>query len=316
MSCVFVTSCLTHMKHADHERLQIRDADESTMPSMTEERMAQWRLQEGARLLRHQGRYWEEPRRGFFQPMNVMARLKNDQATSPSPFYWGYRAALVSEEGANGSIPMHVLDDVQNYHMNLLSSNRRYHLRKCLKVVEIVEVTGPSLFEAQGYDVIVSAQTRTGNPYRQLTTRDEYVASLDRWMNCKPQLILAGLIDGKLGGYLVGYAIDGTAYIDVVDIATEALTTNISTGLHYVFVQICQRTPGIREVVHSPHIPEDHALGVFKQGMGFTVKQIPAKIRMNPVMGKLLRWRRPFSYYRLTGDQNACNETGAIAIGE
>lgn len=114
-------------------------------------------------------------------------------------------------------------------------------------------------------------------------------------------MILAGLIDGKLGGYIEAHAVDGTAYIQSVYVATEALSSYIGTGLVFDFVQICQRSDKIHQIVYGQHSREDEALCVFKDGMRFPVKHIPAKVRINPLVGNFIRWRNPNSYYRLTG---------------
>ena len=122
------------------------------------------------------------------------------------------------------------------------------------------------------------------------------------WYTSRPSaIVLAGLVDGRLGGWIAGFAVDGTAYIELVDVATEALSSHISTGLHFTFAEVCRRSDGIREIAHSPHIPEDPALVVFKEGIGFPVVQVPSRFWMVPFAESLIRRRKPFLHYRLTG---------------
>lgn len=127
------------------------------------------------------------------------------------------------------------------------------------------------------------------------------MAGLDSYVAPERRLILAGLIDDKLGGYLTGYAVNETAYMEDAVLATEALSTNIGTGLRFEFVQICRRYKRICEVVSGLHAREDRELCVFKEGMGFPVKHVPAKVKMNPIFEKIIRWRYPHKHYRLTG---------------
>ena len=47
--------------------------------------------------------------------------------------------------------------------------------------------------------------------------------------------------------------------------------------------------------------PEDPALVVFKEGIGFPVVKVPSKAWLLPVADTLVRWRKPFLHYRLTG---------------
>jgi hypothetical protein len=91
------------------------------------------------------------------------------------------------------------------------------------------------------------------------------------------------LIDGRLGGYVIGLAVDSIAYLDDVTISTEAMSSYIGIGLHFEFAQAWRR-PGIKMLVHSLHSREDVPLCTFKEGMGFAVKQVPAKVRINPLM--------------------------------
>jgi len=115
------------------------------------------------------------------------------------------------------------------------------------------------------------------------------------------RVFLAGRINGNIGGYLTAHAIDGTAYIDSVVLATEALPTNIGTGLVFELMQICRRSQGIREVCYGLDAPEDVSLGKFKDGMGFSAVKVLARVGMVPGLKTFIQWRRPTAYYRLFG---------------
>jgi hypothetical protein len=68
------------------------------------------------------------------------------------------------------------------------------------------------------------------------------------WYTSRPSaIVLAGLVDDRIGGWIAGYAVDGTAYIEIVDLATEAQSTQIGTGLHFAFVEACRRSPAPRD---------------------------------------------------------------------
>ncbi|MBW4639635.1 MAG: hypothetical protein KME05_15660 [Gloeocapsa sp. UFS-A4-WI-NPMV-4B04] len=286
---------------------QMRDVSEAVLSSMTEEEFVNYSRHKGNHVVHHRGRYWEEMFPGLYQPVHFLARLSADQVTRPSLLCWGFRAALSEDdqEAANGSIPVHLLSNVEGYTLETLASKRRNQLRKCCKLVKIVQLIGSALLQEQGYGVLVSSLQRTlnptGNPYRKMPLKEDYLADLADWSTHKNELILAGFIGDKLGGYIIGYAVDGTAYMESVDVATEALATNISTGLYFEFVQACRRSGKICEIVNSPHMPEDPALGNFKEGMGFPVKYVPSKVQLNPIIEKYSRYRRPLGYYRLTG---------------
>lgn len=281
---------------------QTRDVSEAVLPAMTEAELANWQRSHGTKVILHRDRYWRETAFGFYEPLHWMARLSAQEATSPTVLCWGFRTTLCEDDSvaATGSIPLHLLTNVADYDMQSLGSNRRNHLRRCYKRSKIVQLTDLALLQEQGYEVILSSNQRTA--YAKLPSKKDYLASLsaDNY-NVANQLFLAGIIDGKLGGYISGYAVSGTAYIQDVKIATEAFSSYIGIGLAFEFVQACRRSGNISEVVYGLHSREDSALCAFKEGMGFPAKHIPTKVEMNQMIGKLIRWRYPDKYYRLTG---------------
>jgi hypothetical protein len=281
--------------------LQVRHVSESVLTSMTEEEMASWRRQQGAHVTYHHGRYWEEVVPGFYQPIHLMARLSAEEATRPTPLCWGFRAALHTDDAvaANGSVPVHLLSDIANYDLQSLPQKRRTHLRKCCKMVKIVQLTGSALLQQQGYEVFCSSLQRTR--HKKPLSKETYLAGLNDFTTNKHRLVLAGLIQDKLSGYIDGYAVNGTAYMVSGYYATEALPTSIVTGLSYEFVQICRRSGNIHEIVDGLHLRENSALDLPKKTMGFSVKYVPSKVWINPIMKNLVRWRYPHKYYRLTG---------------
>ncbi len=115
------------------------------------------------------------------------------------------------------------------------------------------------------------------------------------------RLVLAGMVDGRLGAYLSGVACGQTAYIDQVSIATEVLSTSIGTGLVFEFVEACRRGGFIREIVYGLHTPEDSSLCSFKDALGFPVRHVHSKVWMNPLAEKFIQMRYPHRYYRLRG---------------
>lgn len=280
---------------------QMLDVSEAVLNSITEEQMAEWRGRQGTQVLHHRGRYWKQVHPGFYQPIHLIARLSAEQATPPSLLHWGFRSALCEDDttAANGSVAVHLLTDVKAYDLQSLPRHRRTHLRKCHKLVRIVQLIEPTLLQEQGYEVVLSALQRT--KHQKPPSRESYLANLAAYTTDTHKLVLAGLIGDKLGGYMEGYAVGETAYIDNIYIATEALPTSIGTGFIFEFVQACHRAGNIREVVYGQHSREDAALCLFKEEMRFLVKHIPSKVQINPLIGEFIRRQRPDAYYRLTG---------------
>ncbi|RKH37438.1 hypothetical protein [Corallococcus sicarius] len=281
---------------------QLRDSDEARFSCLTERELAERRREEGALVISHRGRYWEQSGApGYFQPVHLLSRLAPPEATFPSMLCWGFRAALTPETAheANGTLPVVRLKDLDSYDTSRLSSNRRNKLRKAQRLVRIVQLTGPALLLEQGYGVVRDALARTR--HKRTPTQEEYFRNARKYFLNDHWCVLAGLIDGKLGGYMDGYVVDGVAYGVSAYYATWALPANISTGLSYEFAQVCRRLPGVRTLVGGLHAPEATQLGQFKDDLGYIVDPVPIRWGMNPLAQALIRWRRPHAYYRLTG---------------
>ena len=97
-------------------------------------------------------------------------------------------------------------------------------------------MTGPALPLEQGYDVVVDALSRT--KHKKPPSRERYASDIQKYFEGTHWCVLAGLIDGRLGGYLDGYVVDGIGYGVNAYYASWALPTNLSTGLVFEFAQI------------------------------------------------------------------------------
>ncbi|WNG13744.1 hypothetical protein [Cystobacter fuscus] len=283
---------------------QVRDASVATFSVLTERELAEIRCKEGARVIQHGGHYWEQTGApGFFQPVHLLARLTPEEATRPTPWSWGYRATLTpkASDAANGAVPIVCIPDLANYDLNSLSSNRRNKLRKCQRLVRIVQLTGPALLEEQGHELVIEALSRT--QHKKPPSRERYLEQVKKYFRGNHWCVLAGIIDGKLGGYLDGYVVDGVAYGFNAYYATWALPTNISTGLVFEFAQLCRRLQCVHTFMGGLHSRESPQLSQFKDDMGFVVDPVPIKWEMAPLARTFIRRHRPHAYYRLTGVQ-------------
>lgn len=283
----------------------------TSVMAMSEAAFATIRAQEGDAVVLRQGCHWRACYPGFYQPIHLLARIRAAEVKQPTRLCWGFRAALTEEDAhlANGSVPLHLLTDVQSFSESALSRNRRSDLRRCARQVEFRQLQSPDLLLEQGYEVFMSAVRRLGH-WRPVTEL-EYRNRVSRRAGHGRRLFIAGLIDGKLRGYLDSYAIDGVLYTDQIFIASDALRTGIGTGLYVATILAAARDRSIVTVCNSLHRPEDPDLCRFKAGLGFRVVQVPARTVIPAPIRAYLRARRPATYYRLTGDGTALAANGA-----
>ncbi|MGH7287697.1 MAG: hypothetical protein ACREI8_06720 [Myxococcota bacterium] len=272
---------------------------------MTEAELAAMRAREGDAVVLRQGTHWRSSYPGFYQPINLLARKRAAEVRQPARLCWGFRVALSEEDAhlANASVPVHLLTDAQHFDQTRLSRNRRGDLRRCRRRVEFRRLSTPALLLEQGHGVFMSSVRRLGH-WRPLTER-AYRNRVTRRAGHGRRLFIAGLIDGRLRGYLDSYAVDGVLHLDEMFVATDALRTGIGTGLYVAAIETGARELAIRDVCNGLHRPEDANLCRFKEGLGFRVVHVPARAVIRPPIRAYLRARRPATYYRLTGDGTA-----------
>lgn len=278
-----------------------RDLSEASLACLTEDELAAWMMERGTKIIRHHGRYWMATHPGFYFATHPMARMNLAEASRPSPLCWGFRTSLCEADTskANGSMPLHLLTDVANYTWETRSARCRNKLRNLRKQVRIVELHKPDLLLEQGYDILSSAHARNG--YGRLPRRTVYRKEIERYYDAGRGLVIGGLIEGKLGGYMTSYAVGATAYVDDLFLHSAYLRTNISLGLFFEWVQICRRAGSIREIVHGLHAREAQGLCRYKEELGLSVVHVPARIWFAPLTGRIVKKLRPHAYYRLTG---------------
>lgn len=278
-----------------------RSCSEAVMPVLTEGEYASKRRATGMRVIQHRGRWWEEQAQGFYQAMHWMARQRQDQAERPTALCWGFRTTLDEEDlaFANGWLPVHLLSELASYDLDALPGKVRNKLRKCKRLNEIVQVTAPPLLRDQGYEVRCSVTARIA--FWKPPSKEKYARDLDDYIGAPYRLVLAGLSKGTLSGYLDGVAVDGTAYINRVYVHTNALSTEVCTGLVFEFVQACRRSGLVREIAYGLDAPSDQNLKHYKVKMGFPVVRIPMHFWLLPPSGAFIRWWRPEVYYRMSG---------------
>lgn len=268
---------------------------------MTEAELAAMRAQEGDTVVLHDGRHWRATFPGFYQPIHLAARLRAAEIRRPAILCWGYRAALLEEDAhlANGSLPLYLMADIGHFTAAALNRNRRGDLRRAQRQVEFRRLGEPSLLLEQGHAVFMSAVRRLG--YWRSQTEVEYRRRIERRAGHGRRLIIAGLVDGRLGGYMDSYAVNGVLYPEEIFVDTDALRTGIGTGLYVETIETARRAGTIREVCNGLHTPEDPDLCRFKEGLGFRLCHVPARTVIPTPIRAYIKARRPATHYRLTG---------------
>jgi len=275
-------------------------AGQAEVRVLTEAEFAALRREEGARVVEHRGRYWQEILPGFYEPLPYLARLRTEEATRPTWRCWGYRAALADEDSAeaNATMPVHIIRDLQSYGDNRLERRKKENLRRALQKLVFLHLTDPALLDEQGYDVYSSHAERLKVP--RVLRKGSYLKTVRSWTKDRRQLVIGGLCDGVLCGYMHSYVIEDVGYLATLHVATEALRTNVSVALYFFTFGVMSRC-GATMATAGLHRPEQKGLARFKRHVGFELADIPCRLVFPPLVAFGIRILRPYTYYRFTG---------------
>jgi hypothetical protein len=282
-------------------RLELPGAEEALPRVLTEQELAEWRREQGYRVSRARGRWWSQNVRGFYQGMHYLARFRADEARRPAALCWAYRAALAPEDSqaANSTWPVCILPRLSDYDDSALRRSVRQDLNKSRRRVNIVWLNEPTLLREQGYEVYLAGSKKVGRA--KTKSREKYLAGVDGFVRDRRRLVLAGVVGDRLVGYCDSFAVDGTAYGWNIYVHPDFYSANVHMGLQFETWQAYRRTGYVMQAVNGLHTPEQPGLMAYKERLGFQVVRVPAVLAMPAPVLLLLRKRRPWVHYRLTG---------------
>ncbi len=270
------------------------------MPA-SEEEYAAWLERHGWQVNEHRGRFWKK-NRGFYEPVHWMARFHGDEVGKPCRCCWGYRATLEenSVHLANGSLPLHLFDEMKGFGAHRLCKTRRWDVRKCLKFMETFHIDCPESLLREGFELFCANYSRTR--YGLFLNRKSYNKYIERYFDNKFFSVLGGIIDGRLSAYMITYVIESTAYLDSIIMNESGRLAQACTGLQFAMMKhLGRNNPEVVQVVDGMHARERPHLDKYKEKWGFRVAQIPSRYWFFPGAAAPLKFFWPDKFYRLTG---------------
>jgi hypothetical protein len=278
-------------------------ATSAVVTPTTEERLAADLAAAGTPLRLAHGRWWRRIGRGFYESLHWLAAMSAAEARRPG-LCWGYRTALDegSHAASNGSIPLHMVPDVEGYGESRLPRDAQRAIRRMTRrSIRIVHVTDMRVLVDQSYPIAEDWYRRVDRS-APMPSRERHLAYLERHLADPSWLILAAIdADDRLLGYQLSWSIDDAGYLWEIKVASDALRLGVTAVLDFEAVRAFQRAGTIHRITAGLHQPEKVTLTTYKVRHGFPVIQVPARAWMMAPIGALMRRRRPDAYYRLTG---------------
>ena len=270
------------------------------------EKLAEWRISKHKNIIYRHDVFWEEIKKGFFQPLYLLQRLHASQIHFMSAKNWGIRAAvsMQDEHQATGTLTYYTLENFKQIEFVRFSKNRRKNIRKCFREVEIKEIRDEKILFEQGYDIVKSSLERTRHR-KHIPEKKEYQKGCASYINPgdNSRMVLGGFRDHQLLGFLELYAVRDTINLVNLLVSTEALKYCVSPGLYFTAYLLGKQTDSIKQFFAGLSNPLDKELCVFKESMGQTLKSIPIICKMAFPTGLLMRVASPYYYHRLRGEE-------------
>lgn len=301
------------MRHDFAESLRSSQTEEvglSKVPVVTE---AQFSLLRRPDAVEYKGRFWRpaDASKGLiFIPVNPLAVIKPEEAGFPVAASLGYRATVDGIE-PNAVSYLHIMRDLESFSIDKIPN--KYMRRDLRAVIRDPNVSvfrptpeNPGLLVEQGAQLHASSSAvQEYSPFGR-HTRQAFEAGLETsGFNSGNLLILAGLVEGNLAGYVTGLAVDNTAIAEMLVVGDSYKSTNVGTRLMYAFIEACQRTEGIDQIYNWRVEPSKPGISQYKERLGFSATEVPATVVLRPGINSLFQFAvrkvRPEVYKRLYG---------------
>jgi hypothetical protein len=270
------------------------------IPETTENSIGAGRDKAGFGTCYMRGRCFERMAPGFYQPIALLCPVDSADYKRLSSFTLGVRVATSSEDtsAANGTIPAYLLSDLRGFSLEALPPTRRQAIRKGLRSAQFQLLNEPSALLKEGYIAAQSSYARTG---KKVPKYANYCREVVTWFD-DGRVVLASYVEGRLVGYIDGFAIDGVGYGSRFIVHTDALQLGVASALLYMMIKAFARSPHVEKMMNGLDTSHDRAsLDHFKRSFGFKLVHVPSFVTMAPGVGSFLKWAYPGKYYRFVG---------------
>jgi hypothetical protein len=243
-----------------------------------------------------QGVYWWQYKPFYCLPLHELQTIEpGESAPSPLRALLGYEHIVPDPSMANAVLPVMMVENVQDYSIDALSSNTRNHIRKGLRRTE-VRLADLRDMQEHGYEVNLSALARQKEDWTRDTSaysnRQKWFHDVEAYHGLPGKKMWGAYRDGRLIAYLWTTLVEDTAYINGAMGHSGYLGYHPNEALLYTFCSYCSETGDIARVVFGLWCAKE-SLNRFKEKMGFRKVDFPLFRKINP----LVRWIIPFTYW-------------------
>lgn len=259
----------------------------------------------GARVAHVGGLHWVRGRGCFWRPLLRHQAYPAPRVTPPFSWASGHQYAVTNERDANSVMEFVVLDSPESYALEGLSKKRRRLISIAAKQMEVRPIRDLRELQEKGFEAYVSFYQRTG--YRYLSNRRRE-AHFRRWADTvmrEPRLlILGGYGAAGLAAVSISYWVEETLIYATYFCHSDAMKQGMGELMFHTLRQIAAGMSGLRQILVRGY-QGGNSMDQYYLLRGAKVLRVPAKLRLNPVIGGVLKCCLPKRYLALCGAATA-----------
>ena len=266
---------------------------------MTMDEFASYKREDGMKLVKVDGIWWAEVRPFFFRPLCPFHEI--------APWSKGYPAKAVlggvlhvvpSHVPAKSCINFHVYDDLKNYSLGKLSSNRRRQIKRGLRNFTDRPITELDEFVGSAYEIYKIFYKRTNYWYKNNRTRKEEFYAWAEKLFDYPKIDKTGFyLDNKLCAIVTSFQVDDIIFGDNLFSDDHSLGMNI---IDYVMHRFRESSAETDARYFFSGLPTGKAsLDSSKMMRGCKLLSLPAYCKINPLALTIAKIVMKDSYHKL-----------------
>ncbi|MCY2930957.1 MAG: hypothetical protein NTV86_16005 [Planctomycetota bacterium] len=248
------------------------------------------------------GHWWYQVKPGLCWPADCFAPIPPAEVSLPwGKSFLGYQHVVPDEAQADSHLVINAVLDLASYGSESIDAKRRNSMRKGFKCCSL-EVAR-SLDEDTLSGCLASWNDLSGRSgWKHCLDPASFGETFRLLLDCPGVSVIVGreIETGQVAGFLVTKIIGPTAYVDTIASRTDMLHTNVNDAVMAAFVMNAAKIPGVTSA-HYAIKSNVTNLEKFKTGLGFVPHPFPARTRLRPGVGLLLKTLARDKYDRMTG---------------
>ena len=266
---------------------------------MTIDEFAKYKREEGMKVVKVDGIWWAEVRPFFFRPLVPFCEIEPWSKRYPlKAVLGGFLHVVPAHVPAKSCLNFHVYDDLKQYSLASLSSNRRKKVREGMKIFVDRPITDLDEFISSGFEIYKIFYERTKYWYKNERTQKAEFEAWAKKLYDYPKIDKTGVyLNNKLSTIITNIQVDDIIFGDYLFSDNDSLRLNV---VDYVMHRVRETSALTDARFFFSGLPTGKAsLDESKLKRGCKLLCLPAHCKINPGALLLAKFAMKDSYHKL-----------------